>query len=91
MLIPESDRRGVIGAIAVDNLQNIPTLLWSETQVREVMQPITQATTVQPNQPLLKVVQLLEQHKTICTSRNSRKRYASWNFRKSSGYPTTPK
>ncbi|MEH2420993.1 MAG: site-2 protease family protein [Nostoc sp.] len=49
-------------AYAVDNLR-IPTAMWSETQVREVMQPISQSTTVQSDQPLLEVVQLLEQQK----------------------------
>ncbi|WP_341526832.1 site-2 protease family protein [Nostoc sp. UHCC 0302] len=58
-----NDEGQLVGAIAVDNLRSIPTVLWSETQVREVMQPITQATTVQSNQPLLEVVQLLEQQK----------------------------
>ena len=58
-----NDEGQLIGAIAVDNLRNIPTVLWAETQVKEAMQPITQATTVQSHQPLLEVVQLLEQQK----------------------------
>ena len=50
----------LVGAISVDDLRSIPTTLWSETQVREVMRPIEQSTTVQSDQPLLDVVQLLE-------------------------------
>ena len=50
----------LVGAISVDDLRSIPTTLWSETQVREVMRPTEQSTTVQSDQPLLDVVQLLE-------------------------------
>jgi CBS domain-containing protein len=50
-------------AYAVDNLRTIPTALWSETQVKQVMRPITESTTVQSDQPLLEVMQLLEQQK----------------------------
>ncbi len=50
----------LVGAISVDDLRSIPSTLWSETQVREVMRPIEQSTTVQSDQPLLDVVQLLE-------------------------------
>jgi len=57
------DEGQLVGAIAVDNMRSIPTSMWSETQVREVMQPIAQSTTVQSDQPLLEVVQLLEQQK----------------------------
>ncbi|MBN3898152.1 MAG: site-2 protease family protein [Nostoc sp. NOS(2021)] len=57
------DHGQLVGAIAVDNLRTIPTALWSETQVKEVMRPITQSTTVQSDQPLLEVMQLLEQQK----------------------------
>ena len=53
----------LVGAIAIDNLRTIPTALWSETQVKEVMRPITESTTVQSDQPLLEVMQLLEQQK----------------------------
>ena len=56
-----TDNNGqLVGAISVDDLRFIPTTLWSETQVREVMRPIEQSTTVQSDQPLLDVVQLLE-------------------------------
>lgn len=53
----------LVGAIAIDNLRTIPTVLWSETQIKEVMRPITESTTVQSDQPLLEVMQLLEQQK----------------------------
>ncbi|MEH1936316.1 MAG: site-2 protease family protein [Nostoc sp.] len=57
------DHGQLVGAIALDNLRTIPTALWSETQVKEVMRPITESTTVQSDQPLLEVMQLLEQQK----------------------------
>ncbi|MHC5735573.1 site-2 protease family protein [Nostoc sp.] len=57
------DNGQLVGAIAVDNLRTIPTAVWSETQVKEVMRPITESTTVQSDQPLLEVMQLLEQQK----------------------------
>jgi Mg/Co/Ni transporter MgtE len=37
--------------------------LWAETQVLKVMKPIEQSSTVQSDQPLLEVVQLLETQK----------------------------
>ncbi|MFQ4141389.1 site-2 protease family protein [Chlorogloeopsis sp. ULAP02] len=59
-----TDENGqLLGAITVDNLRSIPTALWTETQVREVMQPITDSSTVQSDQPLLEVMQRLEQQK----------------------------
>jgi Zn-dependent protease/CBS domain-containing protein len=61
-LVTDDDGQ-LVGAIAVDNLRTIPTALWSETQVKEVMRPITESTTVQSDQPLLEVMQLLEQQK----------------------------
>lgn len=57
------DHGQLVGAIAVDNLRTIPTGLWSETQVKQVMRPITESTTVQSDQPLLEAMQLLEQQK----------------------------
>jgi Zn-dependent protease/CBS domain-containing protein len=50
----------LVGAISVDDMRFINTALWSETQVKEVMRPIEQSSTIQSNQPLLEVVQLLE-------------------------------
>ncbi|MBD2516679.1 site-2 protease family protein [Nostoc sp. FACHB-973] len=59
-LVTDDDGQ-LVGAIAIDNLRTIPTALWSETQVKQVMRPITESTTVQSDQPLLEVMQLLEQ------------------------------
>ncbi|MCG6138229.1 MAG: site-2 protease family protein [Nostoc sp. LLA-1] len=53
----------LVGAINIDDLRIIPTTQWSETQVRELMKPIAQTTTVTSDKPLLEVVQLLEQQK----------------------------
>jgi Zn-dependent protease/CBS domain-containing protein len=61
-LVTDDDGQ-LVGAIAVDNLRTIPTAMWSETQVKEVMRPITESTTVKSDQPLLEVMQLLEQQK----------------------------
>ncbi|MEH1854040.1 MAG: site-2 protease family protein [Nostoc sp.] len=61
-LVTDDDGQ-LVGAIAIDNLRTISTVLWSETQVKEVMRPITESTTVQSHQPLLEVMQLLEQQK----------------------------
>ncbi|MEH1841009.1 MAG: site-2 protease family protein [Nostoc sp.] len=61
-LVTDDDGQ-LVGAIAIDNLRTIPTVLWSETQVKEVMRPITESTTVQSDQPLLEVMQVLEQQK----------------------------
>ncbi|AFZ24676.1 Zn-dependent protease [Cylindrospermum stagnale PCC 7417] len=55
------DEGQLIGAIAVNELQNVPTAQWTETQVRDIMRPNTLSTTVQCDRPLLEVVQLLEQ------------------------------
>jgi Zn-dependent protease/CBS domain-containing protein len=57
------DNGQLLGAVSVDNLRSIPTALWTETQVREVMQPIADSGTVKSDQPLLEVVQRLEQQK----------------------------
>jgi Zn-dependent protease/CBS domain-containing protein len=61
-LVTDNDGQ-LVGAIAVDNLRTIPTALWSETQVQEIMRPITKSTTVQSDRPLLEVMQLLEEQK----------------------------
>lgn len=55
------DEGQLIGAIAVNDLQNVPTAQWPETQVKDIMRPNTLSTTVQCDRPLLEVVQLLEQ------------------------------
>ena len=61
-LVTDEDGQ-LIGAIAVDDLKTIPTSRWSETQVRELMQPYQLQTTVQSEQSLLEVITLLEQQK----------------------------
>ncbi|MDZ8104458.1 MAG: site-2 protease family protein [Nostoc sp. DedQUE12a] len=61
-LVTDDDGQ-LVGAIVTDNLRTIPTALWSETLVKQVMQPITESTTVQSDKPLLEVIQLLEQQK----------------------------
>ncbi|QSJ20653.1 site-2 protease family protein [Nostoc sp. UHCC 0702] len=61
-LVTDNDGQ-LVGAIAVDDLRTIPTTQWSSTQIKQVMRPIAQSTTVKSNQPLLEVVQLLEQQK----------------------------
>ncbi|BAZ14681.1 peptidase M50 [Calothrix sp. NIES-4071] len=53
----------LLGAVSVDSLRAVPTALWSETQISEVMRPIEASTTVQSDKSLLDVVQLLEQQK----------------------------
>ncbi|MTJ51181.1 CBS domain-containing protein, partial [Anabaena sp. UHCC 0253] len=59
-----TDEQGqLLGAISVDDLRTIPNTLWAETQVLKVMKPIEQSSTVQSDQPLLEVVQLLETQK----------------------------
>ncbi len=57
------DNGQLVGAVSVDNIRSIPTALWSETLIREVMRPIEVSNTVQSDRPLLDVVQLLEQQK----------------------------
>jgi Zn-dependent protease/CBS domain-containing protein len=57
-----TDENGqLVGAMSIDNMRSIPTALWGETQIREVMRPIEQSTTVRSDKPLWEVVQLLEQ------------------------------
>lgn len=57
------DNGQLVGAVSVDNLRVIPTALWSETQIKEVMRPIEQLATVKSDQSLMDAVQLLEQRK----------------------------
>ncbi|MDF5724990.1 MAG: site-2 protease family protein [Rhizonema sp. PD37] len=59
-LVTDDDGQ-LVGAISIDDLRSIPTPQWQETQVREVMRPMEQSTTVQSDQPLLEAVQILEQ------------------------------
>lgn len=55
------DAGQLVGAIALDDLRKISTAMWSETQVKDVMQPIETSTVVKSNQSLLEAVMLLEQ------------------------------
>ncbi|MBD2492846.1 site-2 protease family protein [Nostoc sp. FACHB-280] len=57
------DAEQLVGAVTLDDLRKIPTTLWTETQVKEIMRPVAASTTVQSDQPLLEVIQLLEQQK----------------------------
>ncbi|MBD2594356.1 zinc metalloprotease [Nostoc sp. MBR 210] len=57
------DAGQLVGAVTLDDLRKIPTTLWTETQVQEIMRPVAASTTVQSDQPLLEVIQLLEQQK----------------------------
>ncbi|KAF3886777.1 MULTISPECIES: site-2 protease family protein [Nostocales] len=57
------DSGQLVGAVSVDNLRAIPTAMWSETQIKDVMRPIEQLATVKSDQSLMDAVQLLEQRK----------------------------
>ena len=59
-LVINSDGQ-LVGAISADSFRSISPQLWSETQVKDVMQAIAESTTVKADQPLLEVVQLIEQ------------------------------
>ena len=61
-LVTDNDGQ-LVGAITVNDLRTIPTTQWTETQVKDVMRSIAESTTVKSDQPLLEVVQLLEQQK----------------------------
>ncbi len=61
-LVTDNDGQ-LLGTISADNFQTIPTQLWSETQIKEVMKPIAESTIVRADRPLLEVVQLIEQQK----------------------------
>lgn len=60
-LVTDADGK-LVGAIALQELQTIPTLRWDQVQVRQVMQPVPQ-TTVNGDRPLLEVVTLLEEQR----------------------------
>lgn len=53
----------LLGAIAVDDMKNVPTSDWNVTQVRELMQPVDLETIVKSDQSLLEVIALLEKEK----------------------------
>jgi Zn-dependent protease len=58
-----NDDGQLVGTISFDNMRSIATQLWSETQIKDIMRPIAESTTVQADKPLLEVVQLIEQQK----------------------------
>lgn len=59
-----TDEEGqLLGAIAVDDMRNVPTSQWNESFVQELMRPVDFSTTVKSDQSLLEVVTLLEQEK----------------------------
>ncbi|NET56428.1 MAG: site-2 protease family protein [Symploca sp. SIO2E6] len=51
----------LLGAIAVDEMRNIPTSDWPTTPVKQLTQPVEASTIVKSDQSLLEVVMLLEQ------------------------------
>jgi Zn-dependent protease/CBS domain-containing protein len=56
-----TDENGqLLGTIAVDDLRTIPTAEWSQTEVTKIMRAIESSQTVNSEQPLLEVIQLLE-------------------------------
>jgi len=61
-LVTDEDGK-LIGAINLNDLRTVPTTQWTETPVSAVMKSIEESTTVKSDQPLLEVVQLLEQQK----------------------------
>lgn len=56
-----NEQAQLTGAIAVEALRNIPTQNWTETKVRDLMQPIDDSKTIRSNQPLLEAIRLLEE------------------------------
>jgi Zn-dependent protease len=59
-----TDEEGqLLGAIAIDDMRNVPTSNWPNIKVREVMQPVELSTTVEADQSLLEAVMLLEKEK----------------------------
>jgi Zn-dependent protease len=58
-LVVDADGQ-LIGEIAVEAMKTVPTNDWWNIQVRELMQPVEQLETVDSEEPLLDVVQLLE-------------------------------
>jgi Zn-dependent protease/CBS domain-containing protein len=51
----------LVGAIAIDALQNIPSDQWSTTSVGAIAQPIEASKTLDAEQPLLDVIKLIEE------------------------------
>lgn len=55
------DAGQLVGAIAVDDLRKVSNTSWSETQIKDIMQPIAQSDVIQSERSLLEAVMLLEQ------------------------------
>lgn len=53
----------LMGTIAVEDLTTIPSTLWSERTVSELVKPVESATTVSSDRPLGDVINLLEERK----------------------------
>jgi Zn-dependent protease/CBS domain-containing protein len=51
----------LVGQVEVDAMKMIPTNDWWDISVRQIMQPITQLETIASDQPLLDVVNLIEE------------------------------
>ncbi|MCW6037217.1 site-2 protease family protein [Spirulina subsalsa FACHB-351] len=55
----------LMGELAVDQLKTVPTSLWTETRVQDLMQPTDMSQTVSANESLLEVVKRIEEKKTL--------------------------
>jgi Zn-dependent protease/CBS domain-containing protein len=53
----------LVGEISVDSMKTIPTNDWWDVQVKDLMQPTDQISTVPSDKPLLEVIGLLEEQK----------------------------
>lgn len=59
-----TDNNGqLLGTINIDDLRSIPVGQWTATQIKEIIRPIEASSTVKSDQPLLEVIQRLEQHR----------------------------
>lgn len=56
-----NDEGKLLGAIAVDDLKQIPTSDWTTVNVSELLQPVDTETILSPNQTLLEVLSIFEQ------------------------------
>jgi Zn-dependent protease/CBS domain-containing protein len=71
-LVVDADGK-LLGAIAVDALETIPTGRWTTTLVGELARPVEASNTIDSDRPLLEVVRLLEESKlpTLTVVRNN--------------------
>jgi Zn-dependent protease len=58
-----NDRGHLLGAIATEDLKQIPTSQWTERLVEELTQPLDTITVIKSDRSLLEVVQLIEKEK----------------------------